>query len=699
MSDLQPNTYDLRLLRELPTGVALFDEHGELVEGNAAFASALRASGSREMNFTALFGHSPPHFSQGGVAPVTFDDVHLAVSTKAVPDWGWLCQLQDVSSWVSGQAAAEESAVRDTLTGLANRSRVKPEVDRAAANPSQSSALLMIDLDRFKAVNDTLGHPIGDALLRKVADRLSASVRSHDMVARLGGDEFAILQTGVEQPAGAEALAKRLVEVLSRPYVIEGHMIDIGASVGVALLPGAADGDTLIKHADIALYRAKNEGRGRYAFFEPHMHEEMQERRALELDMRRALAFRQFELHYQPQMDLASRTITGMEALLRWQHPERGMVAPGDFVPLAEETGLIVPIGEWVMRQACEDAASWPNDIAVAVNVSAKQLASGKLVRAVEDALGRASLPATRLEIEITESVLMSDVDGCVDTLHRLRNLGARVSMDDFGTGYSSLSYLSSFPFDKIKIDQSFVRSGDAERNDGIIRAITAIGHHLGMTTIAEGVETDAQLDSMTSNGCGSVQGYLISRPVPADQVPALFDKLRADSEAAPSLIVEVVPELPPAPAETDLFRLVYYSRNAIFGLDEEVTGSVASILTRSQANNAVDEVTGALMFTDGYFAQVLEGRREAVERVFERIQLDDRHSDVQLLAFSPANARVFPNWAMAFVGNDERGRQKFGHYAATSGFDFAAADAEGMVQHLRRLLITEEGVSLRAVA
>ena len=703
-SEHEPSVEDLRLMKELPTGLALFDDNGALIDANPAFLAdtGLSDADLGSASFTALFALPPRAFAeQTAATAVRVGERSLAVATRRVSGWGWLCQLQDVTTWVDARAAADALALHDPLTGLGNRASILPDIERAVGDTSRSAALLMIDLDRFKAVNDTLGHPIGDSLLRKVADRLSASLRATDTVARLGGDEFAVLQVGADQPAGAETLGKRLVEVLSRPYVIDGHMIDVGASVGIAIAAPDDDGvpvsgDGLLKQADIALYRAKHGGRGRYTFFEQHMDREMQERRALELDLRRALAFRQFELHYQPQMDIATRAITGMEALLRWQHPTRGLVAPGEFIPLAEETGLIVPIGEWVIRQACEDAAGWPGEATVAVNVSAKQLASGKLVRAVEDALARAGLAAGRLEIEITESVLMTDVTGCVDTLHRLRELGAHVSMDDFGTGYSSLSYLSSFPFDKIKIDQSFVRQGDAAKNDGIVRAITAIGEHLGMSTIAEGVETEAQLGQVTTSGCGAVQGFLISRPVPANAVAALFATYQAQEVVAAPVAEAPAPVREP---ETGLYQLIYYSRNAIFGLDEEVTASVDSILATSQANNARVGVTGALMFTDGYFAQVLEGGREVVEQVFERIQLDERHSDVQLLSFAPIDARVFPNWAMAFVGHDERGRQKFGHYAVSSDFDFAAVDGDAMITHLRTLLLDEEATPLRRAA
>ena len=526
-----------------------------------------------------------------------------------------------------------------------------------------------------------------------------SALRKSDRLARLGGDEFAVLQFDAEQPGGAETLAKRMVELVGRPYVIDGHMIDIGASVGIALTGTVLDTADFMKQADIALYKAKQAGRGQYCFFEPSMNAEMQERRALEIDLRRALAFRQFELHYQPQVDLKTQKVTGMEALIRWHHPERGMVSPMAFIPLAEETGLIIPIGEWVIRQACEHAATWLSPLPVAVNVSAKQLASGKLINTVASALAHSGLDPDRLEMEITESVMMADVTNCVATMHSLRDLGIRISMDDFGTGYSSLSHLHSFPFHTIKIDQSFVRSMDAEKSEGIIRAITAIGKHLGMTTIAEGVETTAQLDRVTDSGCGSAQGYLFSRPVAADEVAGVLARLAATATAPVEPVEEVERELHGPMAEANLYRLVYYSRNAIMGLEEEVRAAVDQILATSQRNNARVGVTGALMFTDGLFAQVLEGQREAVEAVFERIQLDERHGEVRLLSFGPADVRVFPSWAMAYVGQTVEGMAKFGNYGAASGFDYVAADGDEITSQLRALLMDEERLLLRAAA
>jgi predicted signal transduction protein with EAL and GGDEF domain len=317
------------------------------------------------------------------------------------------------------------------------------------------------------------------------------------------------------------------VDLIGRTYMVEGHLLTIGASVGVAVAPGdGTTADILLKNADLALYRSKTDGRGTFRFFEPEMDARMQARRRLELDMRQALARREFLLHYQPQMNLENNRLTGCEALIRWRHPERGTVSPVDFIPLAEEIGLIVPIGEWVIRQACRDAAAWPAPLSVAVNVSPAQFKSERLVETILSALSTSGLPAKRLEVEITEGVLLQESEKTLQTLHRLRALGVRVSMDDFGTGYSSLSYLRSFPFDKIKIDRSFVKDLAAKPDgDAIIRAIAGLGKSLGMTTVAEGVETHDQMQRIRAEGCTDVQGYLISKPIPADDLLTLLGK------------------------------------------------------------------------------------------------------------------------------------------------------------------------------
>jgi diguanylate cyclase (GGDEF)-like protein len=416
----------------------------------------------------------------------------------------------------------------DALTDLPNRVLFRRELQEALARArraDEETAVLCIDLDHFKTVNDTLGHPVGDALLQAVADRLRHCVREGDSVARLGGDEFAVVQAGPNLPAGAGELADRVVAAMAEPFVIQGHQVVIGASVGIAIAPtDAHQPDELLKKADMALYRVKAEGRGGFHFFEKAMDERLQARRTLELDLRHAVAAGEFELHFQPLMNLATGRVGCCEALLRWASPQRGLVSPADFIPLAEEIGLIVPLGEWVLREACRQAAEWPSHVRVAVNISPAQFRSRNLLGVVMSALAASGLEAERLELEITESVLLQDNAANLAVLHSLRDVGVRISMDDFGTGYSSLSYLRSFPFDKIKIDQSFVRDLPTDPDAmAIVRAVTGLGASLGMSTTAEGVETADQLEELKRQGCDEIQGYLISRPVPAAQIAYLL--------------------------------------------------------------------------------------------------------------------------------------------------------------------------------
>lgn len=440
---------------------------------------------------------------------------------------GWAIAVESSSARADRRQGGPDGAL-DALTGLPNRMRFHTRLNEARSRLERNRegfAVLAVDLDRFKHVNDTLGHPIGDALLQKVAERLGSAVRPTDTVARFGGDEFAVIQGDVSAAAGAETLAKRIVDLLGRAYIVDGHLINIGASVGVAIAPGdGTDPDVLLKNADLALYRAKTDGRDTFRFFEPEMDARMQARRSLELDLRKALAMHEFELVYQPQMNLETDQLVGCEALIRWHHPARGLVSPADFIPLAEEIGLIVPIGEWVIRTACSEAAKWPGGLSVAVNLSPAQFKSKRLVQAVASALSTSGLAPNRLELEITEGVLLQENEANLATLHALRALGLRISMDDFGTGYSSLSYLRSFPFDKIKIDRSFVSGGRSQEDSmAIVRAIASLGASFGMTTVAEGVETMEQMSRIRHEGCTDVQGYFISRPISAADIRALF--------------------------------------------------------------------------------------------------------------------------------------------------------------------------------
>jgi len=439
---------------------------------------------------------------------------------------------QSFNRMASGIAERErritQLAFNDSLTGLPNRAFFRQHLDleiQQSARRDGDLALLCIDLDNFKAINDTLGHPVGDELLRAVGDRIRQEVPD-EMIARLGGDEFAIVISRGPGADSAGKIAQRLISALVEPYRINGHDLLIGASVGIAIHPAdGRDTDTLLKNADLALYQAKQEGRGTYRFFESQMNVRAQERRILETDLRRALAGGELELYFQPLFDLTSERISAFEALLRWNHPTRGLVSPVEFIPVAEETGLIVPIGNWVLQEACRQATNWPSDVHVAVNVSSVQFRKAGLANAVMQALAVSGLPPARLEVEITESIFLESTEATLAVLHSLRSLGIKIALDDFGTGYSSLSYLQSFPFDKIKIDRSFIqellhRPGAS----AIVQAIIDLAAALGMETTAEGVEDSLQLAELKLHGCSSVQGFLFSQPIKASQALELID-------------------------------------------------------------------------------------------------------------------------------------------------------------------------------
>jgi diguanylate cyclase (GGDEF)-like protein len=396
-------------------------------------------------------------------------------------------------------------------------------------------AVLFLDLDGFKAVNDTLGHSIGDLLLKSVATKLRDILQRTDRIARLGGDEFAILQVSAPQPGSSIALAEKIIEIVGQPCSIDGHDVTVGASIGIAVAhPGDINTETFLKSADLAMYSAKSDGRGTYRMFDPEMDAIVQARRGLERDMRTALVQDGFRLFYQPLVNLQTKEVTTFEALMRWQHPERGTVPPSIFIPVAEEMGLIVQLGEWALRQACTEAMEWPDGICVSVNLSPLQFSKGNLVSTVMSALASSGLPASRLELEITESVLLEKSERNISILNQLRHLGVRISMDDFGTGYSSIGYLRSFPFDKIKIDQSFVKDVLVDEGSlAIVRAIAGLGVSFGMITTAEGVETEEQMRCLNLEGCIEVQGYLFSKPVPANEIVGVLESL-ADRRSRP---------------------------------------------------------------------------------------------------------------------------------------------------------------------
>jgi diguanylate cyclase (GGDEF)-like protein len=533
-------------LENMPQGICMVDERGHLTVCNAHFLHMLQLPADAFDNgktFIEVLSHSPvfgghverqarPYATEyfeivwsrspANVQQLWFDDRVMSITHQPLATGGFIETFDDITELRQADARIAHMAMHDALTDLPNRALLRQRIEEALPHGDPAGcALLYIDLDRFKNVNDTLGHAIGDALLQRVAARLTQQLPNGAMVARIGGDEFAVLmRDGIERDQVA-MLAEQLICSVSDPYALEGHDIVIGTSVGIAIAP--EDGDewaALAKHADLALYEAKSAGRGCYRFFEVEMERSMQAQRALALELHQAIGRHEFELCYQPLVNLHPQRVNGFEALLRWRNPKRGIVAAGEFVPLAEELGLIVPIGEWVLRHACWRATRWPEPIRVSVNLSTAQFHGNGLVDAVASALRESGLAPHRLELEITESMMLDNTEAVLSVLHRLQRIGVSIAMDDFGTGYSSLSYLTMFPFDRIKIDQSFTR-GINERPEAaaVIRAVTGICASLGIVCTAEGVETGAQLDFLSRAGCDEAQGYLFSRPRPEQEI------------------------------------------------------------------------------------------------------------------------------------------------------------------------------------
>jgi diguanylate cyclase (GGDEF)-like protein len=531
-------------LENMSQGLCMFDASGRIVLFNERILTLMgpaitafkdrsllellqqmKANGKLEGDPETFFAKLVAEAHAGETVTRVFNwkDRAIRMVDQPMTGGGWVSTFEDITEWQRAQDQISHMARHDALTNLPNRTLFREELERALllAKPGSQIAVLCLDLDHFKKINDSLGHPIGDALLKEAASRLRACIGPADTVARLGGDEFAIVQFGNHSdPSIISALASRIVDAVAAPYDIDGQHLVIGVSIGISLAPDDGDNPVeLLKNADLALYRAKADGRGTYRFFEAGMDARAQARRVLEQDLRLALKRSEFEVHYQPIRDIASEEIVVCEALVRWRHPQRGLVAPNHFIPLAEETGLIVPLGAWVLQQACREAVLW-SKACVAVNLSPVQFRNTDLLGTVRAVLKETGLPAHRLELEITESVLLQNSETTRGILHELRALGVKISLDDFGTGYSSLSYLRSFPFDKIKIDRSFVNEL-ATRQDSlaIIRAVTGLGNSLGIATTAEGVETDAQLEMLSREGCTQAQGFLISKPRPIAEV------------------------------------------------------------------------------------------------------------------------------------------------------------------------------------
>ncbi len=536
-------------LDNMPQGVALYDRAQNILLANHRYAEmyGLAASDIRpgmpmqeilrlRVEKGVFIGSDPDIYVRSRVnAMQTPADEHgverfadgriIEKSRRRMPSGGWLSVHEDITQRQKAEDQIAFMAHHDALTGLVNRAVLQTKIGEAFARASRDGsefAILLLDLDDFKIVNDTMGHPIGDKLLKEVAGRLRATVREVDLVARIGGDEFAIVQHAEFDPRNsASVLASRLMEAICAPYEIDGCLINIHLSVGVALAPtDGANGEALQRNADLALYQAKAAGRRCVRFFNTEMDLSLRSERALENDMREALARGEFEVHYQAVVGVATGRTTCMEALARWRHPRHGMVPPDRFIKLAERTGLINGLGAWVLTAACSEAATWPDGVKVAVNLSPAQFKSGDLVEIVRGALAVSGLPPERLTLEITETTLLERTDGNLRVLNELKSHGVSIALDDFGTGYSSLSYLKTIPFDVIKIDRSFViEMATNQRSAQIIAGIVGLSRSLNFTTVAEGIETREQYDLIRSAGCTAAQGYLFSRPKPASEL------------------------------------------------------------------------------------------------------------------------------------------------------------------------------------
>jgi diguanylate cyclase (GGDEF)-like protein len=461
----------------------------------------------------------------------------IEIINRPLKSGGWVATIEDITERRRAEEKIAHLAHYDGLTQLPNRIHFRERLEQSlkAIRPGEQLAVLYFDIDEFKSVNDALGHPVGDELLKAVAGRLRDCLKETDVAARLGGDEFAVIQTGIKDRSETTRLVDEIHAAIRQPFECMGHLITTDASIGIALAPGdGIDLDQLLKNADLALYGAKGDGRRTYRFFESGMDQRARARRSLELDLRQAISDGGLETYYQPVLNLEDGRVSSCEALLRWRHPERGMISPAEFIPIAEDSGLINQLGLWVLNTACAEAITWPDHVRVAVNVSPVQFRSPSLALNVAAALAASGLPASRLELEITEAVLIRDDEAALDMLHQLRKLGVRIALDDFGTGYSSLSYLQRFPFDKIKIDRSFIRDiAGPGASSSIVQAVVNIAAASDMTTTAEGVETEQQRNLLHILGCTEMQGYLFSPAIPAAEVKRLLASHRGTAMSA----------------------------------------------------------------------------------------------------------------------------------------------------------------------
>lgn len=553
----------------------------------------------------------------------------------------------------------------DPVTNLLTRSRFIRHLDHALSNDNESgSIVLCIQLDKLNDFKSEVGETAGDRLLQKVSSRLTDILPANWLIASTGASSFVVLTKAEEnsESKSFDAIVTNVKEMLNRPYLIDGEVAELNAHIGWAKAENNIDSLELLRRADLSLSVNSRSNSGIDQAYLPSMDERRKEERKLEFDLRKAILLNEFELHYQMQLDYTNRKISGFEALIRWRHPERGMIFPDVFIPIAEKSGLIVAMGEWVIKTACKQAIFWPEDIRVAVNVSPVQLQSENLLSVIDSSLRDSGLTANRLEIEITESTAIQDETSSRQRLMALKELGISIALDDFGTGYASLSYLRSFPFDKLKIDQSFIRSEENRvQNDLVLQSMFTLGKCFGMTTLAEGIETEEHQEKILGLGCDKAQGYLYSRPIPFEDTFSLIEEFNNVVLTAPNLensqaskgVIEKC-------ANGGLFQIAYISDNATGSTSEELSKIMQSIQLASKRNNTADNISGALMFNQQCFAQILEGDSKTIENTFERIQNDPRHQNVQVLDYGPIQDRSFPEWAMAFVGETNENTQQF---------------------------------------
>lgn len=662
------------LMHFLPSPCALFDYNGHLISFSPACMPLFNTSNYIDCGLKLQLFFD--------ISQTTIDQSD-SKNSESQPD-------ADFNEVGNSGATLVSFIPRDPITNLFSKTRFIEKINSALSqNTFTGASLLCISFENFDEFNTEFGENAGDRLLTNIAKRLTATLTDSYWVAKTGNANFCVFKASATtacDDGDFKSLPAQLKELLNRPFLINSNVAEMRTNVGWTTTQKPINSLELYRQAELSLSVNTETGGVNDKPYFPDMDQKRTEGRKLEFDLRKAILLKQFELHYQMQLNYTNRRVTGFEALIRWNHPEQGMVFPDVFIPLAEKTGLIVAIGEWVIKTACKEAMKWPEDITVAVNVSPIQLQSENLIGVIKTALQETGLSPKRLEIEITESSAIQDETESRQVLLALKELGLSIALDDFGTGYASLSYLRSFPFDKLKIDQSFVRCEEnIHQNDLVLQSMFSLGKCFGMTTLAEGIETEEHQDKLLDLGCQSAQGYLYSRPIPFQKTFELLEKFNQIPLTAPcdSMDSNVV-SARIVPTETNLFQIAYISDNAASVSSEHLNQVMDSIQQDSKRNNSADNISGALMFNQLCFAQILEGESQLIERTFERIQTDPRHQNIQVLDYGPIEKRSFPDWAMAFIGENDSNTKNFDQLALLSG----SSASETSTANLQKILL-----------